>query len=519
MRVVRGAPGTRIRSSRLIISILVGALLVWALWLRLDHLTDPPLGFWPVRQYRSALIARGLYYEIDQKVPEPLRRVARENLREQGVLEPPIVESVAAAGYVLAGKEQLWIARLISVSYWLAAGLALCSLVRRLGSTPAAVVATTYFLFARYGVAMSRSIQPDVLMMLGSVVALRAIVMHWQQPTGRRWWTAVALAALAGFIKPPALFFVVPAGVALAVSRRGAGDAVRARDRWPFVGLVCAPAALYSLLGIFAWRFLQGQAALSFQPALVATPAFWAGWLAQIDIVAGRRLVIVSLLALAVAPASWRRLLAAQWLGYMLLGLVFTYHMHTHAYYHTPLILVVGLSLAALTDGVLLRTRGALRPAAVTVAVAISLVYAARATVTHRWSVEAESWNFSHVVSMFEEIGSLTGHSASVVVIEEWPNLPLRYHAHVAGIGWVAAGAGHNMTPAQRFREWYLPRSPSHVIVLDMGRLKRDTALRDFLYGSFPVISDSREYVVFEVNRTGAAEEPRRAQNSSRRDD
>lgn len=40
-------------------------LLFVGLLVRLPHLGDPPLGFRPVRQYRSAILARGYYFYFD----------------------------------------------------------------------------------------------------------------------------------------------------------------------------------------------------------------------------------------------------------------------------------------------------------------------------------------------------------------------------------------------------------------------------------------------------------------------
>ena len=483
------------------LTLLVGLVLAGALSLRLDHLTDPPLGFWPVRQYRSALIARGLFYEIDRHHPDWAGRVASENLRQQGVLEPPIVEAVAALSYKVTGSERLWVPRLTSIAFWLAAGLTLFLVARRLGSRVSSLVAVIYVLFSRYGIAMSRSFQPDVLAILCVVLAVHAIVRHHDQPGTRLWLCAAALGALAGFVKPPALLFVIPTFFFVMVSRGGMRAALGHPGLWGYAALVCAPAAAYSVLGIFVLRFLQGQAALSFQPALVMTHAFWAGWLGQIDIVVGRRVMIAALLGLAVAPPRWRPVLVGQWLGYALLGFLFAYHIHTHSYYHAPLIPIVAMSLASLVDRVLQLTSGVLRTAAAAVAVVVMLAFGARATAEHRWSNVAESWNFPDLVHAYEEIGASTGHSPRVLIVEAWPNLPLRYHGHIAGISWVAPGFHDEMPPAQKFREWYLPQSFSHIVVLDMPRLRVDAALRDFLYGTFPIVAESRESVVFNAPR------------------
>jgi hypothetical protein len=79
-----------------------------AMVVRLYHVTDPLLEFHVARQYRSAVIARGLYLPYDTSMPGWAREIAVLNA-DQGALEPPIVEHLAVYGYRLARGEHLWI--------------------------------------------------------------------------------------------------------------------------------------------------------------------------------------------------------------------------------------------------------------------------------------------------------------------------------------------------------------------------------------------------------------------------
>ena len=78
-------------------------LLALGLAIRLYDLTDLPLAFHPIRQLRSAIIARGMFYEDVESAPEWKREMAVRQWNGMEVLEPTIVERLVAAAW-LAGQ-------------------------------------------------------------------------------------------------------------------------------------------------------------------------------------------------------------------------------------------------------------------------------------------------------------------------------------------------------------------------------------------------------------------------------
>ena len=149
--------------SRLVALLPVLALFALGLALRLYDLTDEPLDFHPTRQLRSAIIARGMYYDLLPGADPALRDQAVTFWRSATEYEPPIFERVVAAAYLLAGGERVWIARLLSSLFWIAGGVALYALARRMvsGEAGPALVALGYYLLLPLGVQASRSFQPD----------------------------------------------------------------------------------------------------------------------------------------------------------------------------------------------------------------------------------------------------------------------------------------------------------------------------------------------------------------------
>ena len=78
-------------------------IFVVGLAIRFYDLDDAPLDFHPTRQLHSALMARGMYYENLPNVPEWQRKLAVEQWKQEGLIEPPIMERLAALTYQIAG--------------------------------------------------------------------------------------------------------------------------------------------------------------------------------------------------------------------------------------------------------------------------------------------------------------------------------------------------------------------------------------------------------------------------------
>ena len=103
--------------------IMVGVLMLVAFGLRLETITSPPLEFEPTRQYKSYIITRGFYFDGDDSLPEWQRHVADLNLQSEERLEPPIMEAIMAIAFDFAGREVIWLPRLVSSIFWLIGGV------------------------------------------------------------------------------------------------------------------------------------------------------------------------------------------------------------------------------------------------------------------------------------------------------------------------------------------------------------------------------------------------------------
>ena len=231
--------------------IALTLLMVAALAVRIEGISDPPLDFHATRQYRSAMIARAYYYAITDGVPEWRREIATVNMRRQRVLEPPIMELLAAAGYTTIGAERLWLPRLLSSLFWVGGGAFLYLCARRLVAVEAALAAVAFYLFLPFAVTASRSFQPDSLMVTALLLTLLLIFRYHERPSLPRLASAASAAAVAIFIKPVCAFIIFTVFLALGVERNGMRRMLRERRVIIFIAAALLPAFLFRLLVAF----------------------------------------------------------------------------------------------------------------------------------------------------------------------------------------------------------------------------------------------------------------------------
>src|SRR5215217_5805135 len=275
-----------------------------AFCLRLYRIGEPLFDFSPVRQYHSALLARGFY--------EWLLTGNLETFPPDGVIEPPILELLASCTYVIIGGEHLWIPRLMSAVFWTIGGVFLYLIARKMVSPTASLLAVAFYLLDPAVVLPSRAFMPDPLMIMLLVMSVYFIVCYHEQHSAGRLMVAGVVSSLALFVKPGiCLFQIYGAFFALMVYRRGLLGSLRSLHVYLFAVLTLIPMAIYYAL------FLRGVAGGRIEPELLLSLSFWRGWLWQIEYMAGYVAFTGALLGvLILRPGLPRALLAGLWAGF-----------------------------------------------------------------------------------------------------------------------------------------------------------------------------------------------------------
>jgi len=518
-------------------------LFVGAFVLRLYRIGEPLFDFSPVRQYHSALLARGLY--------EWLLTGNLKTMPPDGIIEPPILESLASFSYVITGGEHLWIPRLLSALFWMIGGVFLYLIARKLVSPNAAVFSAFFYLFDPAVVLPSRAFMPDPLMIMLLLVSVFTILRYHEYPSTRRLAVAVVASSSALFVKPGICFFqIFGAFFALMVYRKGLPRALTSAPLLLFTALSVLPVGLYYLYGAVINGFLQGQVQSKFVPQYLLETYFWRGWLDQIGSIVGYIAFLGAVFGvLLFRPGLPRAVITGLWGGYFVFGLVFTYHIHTHDYYSLQFVPVVALSLGPVCDTAVSYIRRSDLQQYRRVIVLGSIILAGMIGVVEQRTTilgiaqqgqgvnafpggymgSALIADYDARAKIYRKIGEIVDHSHHTLFSAPDFGYPLLYYGRLDGEYWPTPGMmawwrsqertgsqlGSTTNRNELFENMYSTLSPDYFIVINRFTQgdqqvgwKEDRRLRMLLTEHFPVVARDDDYLIFDLQngsyRTGS---------------
>lgn len=494
---------------RLLLAGFLGMLLVLALAIRADDITDLPLDFHPARQLYSALIARGMYLQslpADSSIPEWKRRVALVQWQSEDILEPRIMETLTVAGYRLAGSEQLWIPRLLSALFWVLGALPLFWLARAMTSTGGALVAAIFYLFLPYAIVSSRSFQPDPLMVAMMTAALWAMY-RWRQTHSWPWaMTAGLLSGAAIFVKVLVVFPLAGGTLGLLIGARQLRKTLSDRQAWTIALLAGVPNLIYLVDGYWISGFLAHQSGGRFIPSLLLSPVFYLRWENKISLIMGHTLLVIALTGLLLINSRIHRgFLLGLWGSYLVFGLIFNHHISTHDYYSMPLIPIAALSLANVGELVLKRVEELAEgrlflPLAVSTLALVGVVLVA-------WDqhVAFKSVDFRPQAQVYENVAASVGRKASVVALTDNYGCRLAYWGWINAAVWPSYGdlnfmqqvGGSTPSFAKLFKSYTAGKD--FFVVTWFEELDYQPELRARLYSGYPVYAQGDGYVIFDL--------------------
>jgi len=200
----------------LVLMFLLAALI------RRDEIRAP--GLLLDREYTSAIFARAFYLMNDEEVEDWRRNIAVNTMNQQPVLEPPLVEYLVSIIYDVIGREEIYYSRYLTSTFWLIGGIFMYKIARELLSMEGAVFATTYYLFVPMGILISRSFQPDSLMMMLFLASLYLLISYFENSTKNHLLQASIVASVNLLLRPLVLFALFGAFLALSLQKREIGE-------------------------------------------------------------------------------------------------------------------------------------------------------------------------------------------------------------------------------------------------------------------------------------------------------
>jgi hypothetical protein len=484
--------------------VLLAIIFLLGLGIRLYDLKDPPLDFHPVRQLRSALIARSVYYSLNPAADPALRQVAMDTSSLE-IYEPPILEQMVGLTYRLVGSEQVWISRIYTSLCWLIGGLALLGLARRYFSFDTILVGLGFYFFLPFSVIASRSFQPDPWMVMWVLLFAYALNRWQAAPTWK--WAVISgvLGGMAVLVKVFAGFYVTGMLAAVVLTELGWRRFWRSRQVWLMAGLVVVPAAVYYLFilqdrssGFFSfWTLRLGK--------MVFTSSFYADWLAMVGGLMGLTIFMAALLGvLFLAASRLKPLLMGFWIGYGAFGLFSPYQYTTHEYYHLGLVPLVALSILPLLE-VIFRQMAQQARLWRWLAVAVLLFYAgyslwvARSVLYARnYNNEATAWRrMGEAIPLNRSIIALTGDYGMRLRYFGW-RTPSAYWPAAADLNLSALSGNSPMDYAEYFKQ--ATTGKEFFLVTAFTELDAQPQLKAILSG-YPIYEQGDGFVMYDLTK------------------
>ena len=412
--------------------LVLAALFLVATLLRLDDIKAP--GHLLDREYTSAIFARSFYFTNNDAIESWRRDIAVITRDQQPVLEPPLVEYLVSLIYRIMGREEIYYSRYLTNAFWLIGGVFMYLIAKKLLSANAALIATAYYLFVPMGVIISRSFQPDSLMMMLFLISLYSIISYFDRPSTNQLLLAGAISGITLLLRPLVLFAIFGAFLALSVNRNRDWKKLVNAPLIVFGSISLLPAVIYYGYGIVFAGFMRWKISTSFMPYLFTKRDFWLGWFELGANVAGPALLLLAIVGFfLLRNRGVQYLVVGLVASYVVFGIAFTYHIHTHPYYHIQLFPIIGLCIAPVLLGILESLRqlpGKTWTLPVTIVLLIGLYFSYQKIHDSIYRVHMEDPAVAH------EIGEIVHHSPHTVFVAKYYGVPLEYYGEFGGAPW-----------------------------------------------------------------------------------
>jgi hypothetical protein len=411
------------------------SMFLFATLLRLDEIKAP--GHLLDREYTSAIIARAYYFGNNERVEHWRRDIAVTVKNQQPILEPPLVEYLVSLIYRLMGREEIFFSRYLTIAFWMIGGIFIYLITRKLLSIDHAVVATAYYLFVPMGIIISRSFQPDSLMMMLFLISLYAFVLYFEKPSPRRLLLAAGFTGITLLLRPLVIYAIFCAFLALSLYQNKTWKKIIDVPFIIFSALSLLPSLIYYGYGILFAGFMRWKVSSSFMPYLLVKKDFWLGWSDVVINVAKFTPLLLAILGFfLLGNRKVQYLMIGLVVGFMLFTVTFTYHIHTHPYYHIQLFPVIGICASSIIvhagKSIIqsMRSMGKLWWVPIFVAL-LSIPYVVyREVRSSLYQVHMED------PAAAREIGVLIHHSSRAVYVANYYGVPLEYYGEFGGAPW-----------------------------------------------------------------------------------
>lgn len=485
--------------------VLIALMLLLGLLIRVYDIDDLPLDFHPTRQLFTAITARARYFQTlpEGMIPEDQYKSSQNQLNAE-VRDAPVYDGLVVLFYQMFGREDLIIARVVSIFFWLLGGVGLYLLANDMTSRDGGIVALAVYLFTQFGVIVSRTIQPDP-MMTCLIIFSWWLTYRWIQ---KQTWSWAILAGLTGGLavlaKALAAFSILGGFIAILVIL-GLKKTLRSMQFWMMGLFVAFPTLIYMIVGFFIKGDLGSQFSLRFFPQDWIDPVFYLQWERMLERVVGLLPFVLAIVGVFFFEKKHnRKFMLCVWAGYFLFGIVFSYFFATHDYYHITIIPLIAISVssyAVILIGQYVKMRHTL---VMRIALIIVIVIAMGANlwdvrdVLHKADYRGEEEVYAHIAQVI-------GPGRSVAALTQDYGYRLQYWgwinpAHVWQYTGDMAIRGNEEMDLEYFNQMFSTaiEGKDFFLVTDLNELNKQPLLKQAL-SDYSIYDIGESYIIYDL--------------------
>ena len=493
--------------NRFLLWVLVIGLLAIGIGIRLFDITDPTF---QTRQLHGAVLARGMYYKMNPYADPQLRELAISFWKSTTQYEPPILERLAAYTYLIIGREEEWIGRLYSSIFWVAGGIGLFTLAQRMFAEIAnsralkiaCLVGLGYYLISPFSVESSRDFQSDPGMVFWSILYLWALFVWVDRKSWKMTLLCGFLSGIAILVKITAVFILLPTFAAVLLYGSGWKRLWKFPQVWTILILMGAPTIIYMLSSR-----VQGNALTYFQnttlalSGLLTKPSFYISWINFLQSLISLPMLLLGWIGLTLSPPRSRTVLISIWLGYVLYGAAFPHQIYTHDYYHLRMVPIVALCIVPAVS-ILLQDIDFNNQVN-------RIILSLLAIIAIGFPVWVSYSNFTKVDNRpqairWQEISARIPTDGKIVAMTQEYGFPLMFYGWRKVQLWPSLSEQElkalrgNPKKFEHLLEEYL-QGNDYFLVTDMKQFQVQTDLRERLFGTYPLIIDEVDFLLFDL--------------------
>lgn len=308
---------------------------------------------------------------------------------------------------------------------------------------------------------------------------------------------------LAILVKAPAVFFV---GFPLAglVIYKGLKHSLKNWRVYLIAALALLPALVFNIISATVGGNSGAIFGARWFPTLFSDPKWYLGWLQHAKTVVGAFPLLLALAGFFFLRHKEHRVFYfCMWLGYLLYGFMFAYHIYTHDYYHLPLIPIIALGFGAVISVLFENLEVSLR-SWLPKALVILLVLFSLALCVQRIRGMLVNADYRHEASYWRELGEKLGHNSAVVALTHDYGYRLVYWGFVQPQLWPTIGDLNvkellgASDPA--FEEYFKLKTEGadYFLVTLMNDFNSQTNLHDYLFAKYPY-TEGDGYYIFDL--------------------